>query len=203
MGNRKLLLATKNPDKVKEIKQILDGLYLEILSAADFTDLPDVEENQDTLFGNAQKKAVTMSKALGSLALADDTGLEVDALDGAPGVLSARYAGKNATYSDNVEKLLRELQGVPEAERTARFRCVVAIADGDNVRTVEGVCEGNILLEPRGSGGFGYDPVFYIPEFKQTFAEMPLAEKNATSHRGQALRKARKVLQEIGDTDRP
>ncbi|MBD3385030.1 XTP/dITP diphosphatase [candidate division KSB1 bacterium] len=190
-----LLLATRNPDKIKEIKQVLSHLPLKIISAVDLKNLPEVVEDQPTLKGNAIKKATTLSKSSALLSLADDTGLQVDALDGAPGVYSSRYAGERASYDDNVTKLLKEMQGVAENRRTARFRCVMALADGDKIETVEGVCEGLILKVKRGDKGFGYDPVFYTPVYNKSFAEISLEEKNKISHRGIALDKIRTLLE--------
>lgn len=197
MPPQTLLLATRNADKIVEIKEALRGLDIELISAASFAEIPEVEEDQPDLTGNAIKKAVTLARLTGMTALADDTGLEVDALNGAPGVFSSRYSGPNATYASNVQKLLLDLQGIEAAQRTARFRCVIAIARGEQVSTVEGVCEGLILEAPQGSDGFGYDPVFMIPDLRKTFAELSVAEKNFISHRGQALRKARVVLEDI------
>ncbi len=190
-----LLLATRNPDKIKEIKQVLSHLPLKIISADDLKNLPEVVEDQPTLEGNAIKKATILSKSSALLSLADDTGLQVDVLDGAPGVYSSRYAGESATYDDNVTKLLKEMQGVAENRRTARFRCVMALVDGNKIETVEGVCEGIILKEKRGDKGFGYDPVFYTPVYGKSFAEISLEEKNKISHRGIALNKIRTLLQ--------
>jgi XTP/dITP diphosphohydrolase len=190
-----VLLATHNADKVKEISLFLQGLAIQLVSAKQFPHIPQVEEDEPTLVGNAIKKARTLAEATGLMTLADDTGLEVDALNGAPGVYSSRYAGENVTYSQNVDKLLADLRGVPMAQRTARFRCVIAIVKGDFVQTVDGVCEGLILEARRGDGGFGYDPVFYVPSTAATFAEMDLADKNKISHRGLALLQARQVLE--------
>ncbi len=190
-----VLLATHNADKVKEISLFLQGLPVELLTAKQFPHIPQVEEDEPTLIGNAIKKARTLAQATGLMTLADDTGLEVDALNGAPGVYSSRYAGENVSYSQNVDKLLADLAGVEPAQRTARFRCVIAIAGRELIQTVEGVCEGLILQSRRGHGGFGYDPVFFVPATSATFAEMDLAEKNRISHRGLALVKARQVLQ--------
>ncbi len=190
-----LLLATNNADKVAEMRDFFAGLDLVLSTAAEFPQIPAVEEDQPTLQGNAIKKASALAAATGLLSLADDTGLEVDALNGRPGVYSSRYAGENATYSDNVNKLLAELQDVPAAGRNARFRCVIALVDGSSIETVEGVCEGVILTGRQGQGGFGYDPVFFIPETGRTFAEMSLEEKNRISHRGRALQQARRLLE--------
>ncbi len=189
-----LVLATRNRDKVREMRQVLAGAGWEVLSLEEFPGVPEVIEDGTSIEANAIKKAVTVAQHTGFLAMADDTGLEVDALGGAPGVCSSRYAGPGATYADNVRKLLRQLEGVPEEQRQARFRCVIALAQGERVRTVEGVCEGVITTVPKGDGGFGYDPVFLVPSLGKTFAEMPLAQKNAISHRGQALQKAKVLL---------
>jgi XTP/dITP diphosphohydrolase len=139
------------------------------------------------LEANAIKKALALAKYVNLPTLADDTGLEVDALNGEPGVYSARYAGENATNQDNVEKLLREMETVPDGQRTARFRCVLAYVVGEDVKVLEGVVEGEIIRTPKGYDGFGYDPVFYVPQLGKTFAELPLSEKNRISHRGKAL----------------
>jgi XTP/dITP diphosphohydrolase len=192
---KKLLLATRNADKVKEIQEFFRYLRIQILSVNDIKGLPDIEEDQPTLAGNAIKKATVLSQQTGLPALADDTGLEVEALGARPGVMSSRFAGPSATYDDNIDKLLRELEGIPEKHRKARFRTVIAFAEHDKVETVEGVCDGVILTAKRGDGGFGYDPVFYVPERKKTFAEMSLKEKNEISHRGTALKKARIILE--------
>jgi XTP/dITP diphosphohydrolase len=182
----KLVLATANPDKAKELAGLLEGFDVRLRPA----DLPDVEETEDTLEGNARLKAVAVCQATGALAVADDTGLEVDALGGRPGVYAARYAGPGATYADNVAKLLEELTGVPAAARTAQFR-TVAIAHFPDGREIvaEGTVEGTIAAAPAGQDGFGYDPVF-VPAGGdgRTFAQMTRAEKAAVSHRGRALR---------------
>jgi len=191
----RLLLATRNRDKVEEIREALAGLEIDLLTVDELGPLPEVIEDQETLKGNAIKKAATLASLSGLLSLADDTGLEVDALNGAPGVYSSRYSGENATYAENVTRLLSELEGVLPAERTARFRCVIAIADARGVETVDGVCEGLIIDEPRGSGGFGYDPVFMVPDTGKTMAELSMAEKNRISHRGRALARMRVVLE--------
>ncbi len=181
----RLLLGTANLDKVREIESVLAGLPLTILSARDVS-IPDVSETEPTLEGNAALKATTIAADSGLVTLSDDTGLEVMALDGAPGVFSARYAGADATYADNNEKLLEAL--IDREDRSARFRTVVACAAPSGLLfSVEGVCEGCITEELRGAGGFGYDPVFYVPEVGKTYAEMTLQEKNGVSHRGRAL----------------
>ncbi|HUX04910.1 MAG TPA: RdgB/HAM1 family non-canonical purine NTP pyrophosphatase [Acidimicrobiales bacterium] len=183
-----LVLATANPHKTEEIRALLHSLDIEVLARP--AELPDVEETCNTLEGNALMKATAIASATGLAALADDTGLFVDALGGRPGVMSARYAGAGASYEDNVRKLLDELEGVPAPARSAHFRTVmvVAYANGEHFR-VEGVLDGVIADAPRGKGGFGYDPVFIVdPVSQRTLAELSLEEKNLISHRGAALR---------------
>ena len=185
----KLVIATRNAHKLEEIRDIFDFQSLEVLSAFDFPDIPDVVEDGDTFEANAIKKAVEIAKATGCWAMADDSGLEVDALGGAPGVYSARYAGEPCSYSNNNEKLLRELAG--KSDRSARFRTVVALSDPDgNVRTQEGACPGIIIEELRGINGFGYDPLFVPNGYSETFAELDPQVKNRISHRARALQKA-------------
>ncbi len=193
----KLVLATNNQHKIREMKAILDGLDVEVLAKEDFDDFPDVEETGSTLEENAAIKAKAIYEFTGLPSLADDSGLEVYALDGAPGVISARYAGPGCTFADNNRKLLKELVGVPDEERGARFRCVIAIAfDDAEPILAEGRVEGRITHETRGREGFGYDPVFEVPELGRTFAEMDADKKNSMSHRGRALRKAREIIEE-------
>ena len=181
----RLVLATRNPGKVAELRARLAGLDVDLVSAADL-DAPEVEEDADTLRGNAERKARALFAHAGRPALADDTGLEVDALDGRPGVWSARYAGPDATDEDNRRHLLTELAGAPR--RTARFRTVLAYADAAGVQFFDGVCEGLITTEEEGAGGFGYDPVFRPAAGDgRTFAQMSAEEKNRISHRGRAL----------------
>lgn len=196
----KLVLATRNPHKVREIAELLSGAGVAVLSFREFPELPEVEEDGATLEENAVKKAATVAAATGLPSLADDTGLEVDALNGAPGVLSARYAGAGATYDDNNRKLLSALEDVPPARRTASFRCVVALAvPGRPARIVEGTTRGVILEAPRGREGFGYDPIFLPDGHTRTYAEMDATEKNAVSHRGKAVRAAVElVLEALG-----
>jgi XTP/dITP diphosphohydrolase len=196
-----LVFATSNLGKVAELEALLAGVDVEIRSARD-VDIPDVVEDLDNFAGNAQKKAREVSAALGLPALADDSGLCVDALDGAPGVWSARYAGPGASDADNNEKLLAELDGLAPGHRTARFRSALALADvrgalGDQVIVCEGTCEGVILEAPRGDGGFGYDPLFYVPELGATFAELGVGTKNDRSHRARAMRLMRPRLVEV------
>jgi XTP/dITP diphosphohydrolase len=190
-----LLVATRNRHKLKEIEAILAELNFDIRASADIPGLAEVKEDADTVRDNAIKKAVETAKASKLLTLADDTGLEVDALNGEPGVHSARFAGDEATYFENTKKLLSMLHGVPFEKRTARFRCVVAIADANGiVDTVEGICNGAILEEERGGGGFGYDPVFIPDGQVKSFGELSPDVKNRISHRAKALQKAFAVL---------
>ncbi len=181
----RLVLATRNPGKVAELAARLDGLGADLVSAADL-DAPEVAEDADTLRGNAEKKARALYAHTGAPSLADDTGLEVDALGGAPGVRSARFAGDDADDEANRRQLLADLAGAPS--RTARFRTVLAYADEAGVRTFDGVCDGLIATEESGTGGFGYDSLFRpVDGDGRTFAEMTADEKNRISHRGRAL----------------
>lgn len=185
----KLVIATRNANKLEEIRQIFDFKSLEVLSAFDFPHVPDVVEDGDTLEENAKKKAVEVALATGCWAMADDSGLEVDALEGAPGVYSARYAGEHCSYADNNAKLLLELAG--KRDRHAHFRTVIALSDpSGNVETREGICSGTIIEEQRGTNGFGYDPLFVPDGYSETFAELPPDEKNRISHRAKALHRA-------------
>jgi XTP/dITP diphosphohydrolase len=193
----KIVLGTNNSDKVTELAHALLGLPVSVVSVGQVGEWPEVEETGETLAENALLKARAALSRTGHICLADDTGLEVDALGGAPGVRSSRYAGEDVTYAENVDKLLRELAGIEAERRTARFRCVIALVHPDGrVVLVEGVTEGRILDDRRGSGGFGYDPVFWIPEAERTYAEMDLEEKNLRSHRGKAMREARRTIEE-------
>jgi len=193
-----LVLATRNEHKVSEIRGILKGYDVELLSFHDLPDLPEVVEDGATLDANAIKKAVEIARATGLPSLADDSGLEVDALDGAPGVHSARYAGPECDDEANNSKLLAELERVGDAERGAAFRCVIALATPAGlVGTVEGKTTGVIVRERRGDEGFGYDPLFLPDGFEHTYAEMKAAEKNAISHRGRAVRAARTLVERL------
>ena len=192
----KLLIATRNPGKAREYAELLADLPFEVtwLEAEGIEE--EVEETGATFEENAILKATTYARLSGLLTWADDSGLEVDALNGWPGVASARHAGPNATDMDRIQILLARLRGAPEARRGAVFRCVVAIATPEGeVITAQGATRGVILDAPRGEGGFGYDPVFYVPEYGRTYAEMSSEEKHAISHRGQAARRARVLLQ--------
>jgi XTP/dITP diphosphohydrolase len=193
--NHTVVLATGNQHKVQEIRALLADLPITFLSLADFPDLPDVVEDGETCEENAVKKARETAAKTGHWALADDTGLEVEALGGRPGVYAARYAGKHATYADNCEKLLEELKNTPMDQRGARFLTVMALSDPEGqVEVVKGLLQGQITERFYGSQGFGYDPVFYVPKAHKTLAEMTLAEKNELSHRGQALRLAKDLI---------
>jgi len=193
-----IVLATRNKDKIREIKEILEGLKVKILTFEDFPFVPEVEEDGSTLEENAIKKAKTWSEHTGKIALADDSGLEVDYLDGQPGVYSSRFAGEKATYADNNRKLLQLLARVPEEKRGACFRCVVAISfPKGKVELLEGKIKGIITSELRGKAGFGYDPVFLILEYGKTFAELGLKIKNQISHRAQSFQKAKQYLSEL------
>ncbi len=202
---RDLILATRNRDKVVEIRAGLSHLNgkLRLLTLDDFPGVPEVIEDGMTLEENAIKKAREIHRATGLPALADDTGLMVDALNGAPGVYSGRYAGSNATYADNVQKLLHDLQGYDLPGRKARFCAVIAFAHDDKIECAVGQCEGTIALAARGEGKFGYDPVFIVDGTGKTYAEMNIMEKNQISHRGRALHAASEMLtrwleQEVG-----
>lgn len=183
-----IVLATRNPDKGRELGALLGGLRIRIRTLADFPSAPEVVEDGTTCEANAIKKAREIAQATGVPAVADDTGLEVDALGGRPGVYAARYAGEHATYEDNCRKLLLELAGVPGSKRTARFLTVAAIAfpSGD-VHVTQGSLEGLIAEQPLGDRGFGYDPVFLVPEFNRTLAQLTAEEKNRMSHRARAF----------------
>jgi len=189
------VLATKNQGKVRELQEMLQDTGFEVVSLAAYPDLPEVEEDGDTFQANAVKKAREIAVATGELVMADDSGLEVDFLNGAPGVHSARFAGEHGDNKANNQKLLKRLENVPWEKRTARFKCVVAVAAPDGrIETAEGACEGIITTEPRGKEGFGYDPLFYFPQYQKTFAELDGNIKNEVSHRGKALGKAHKFL---------
>ena len=190
----KIVLATHNHDKEIELKHSLPGLDVEICSLSEYPDIGEIEETGATLLENSLLKANTVHDLTGLPVIADDTGLEVDALDGAPGVYSARFSGVNATYEDNVNKLLSVMEDVPDDMRSARFRTVISFVDETQELWTEGFIEGRITENARGNMGFGYDPVFYVPRLKKTFAELSTAEKNKISHRGLALQKLRKIL---------
>ena len=189
-----LVLATHNPDKQAEMNAVLSDLGLDVIGLDQYPEIDDIPENGTTLLENALIKARAVHLKTGFPALADDTGLEVDALHGVPGVYSARFAGEDATYQDNVKKLLSVMAGVSKQNRTARFRTVVALIDSDTELWTEGIIEGLITREQRGAGGFGYDPIFEAADTGKTFSEMSAAQKNEISHRARALQKMRKKL---------
>ncbi|MCD6311812.1 MAG: RdgB/HAM1 family non-canonical purine NTP pyrophosphatase [Elusimicrobia bacterium] len=197
----KIVLATGNADKVREIKDILNDCAAELVSLDDFPPI-EVEEDCDTFFANARKKAYEISVHTGLPALADDSGLVVEALGGAPGIYSSRYAGEKVTYEDNVRKLLFKMKGV--RARKAEFVCVSVLYFPDGrIFTARGRLQGVISKETFGSGGFGYDPVFYITKKRKTLAEMDDDEKNKISHRGEAFRKMAKIISKLTEAEKP
>jgi XTP/dITP diphosphohydrolase len=184
-----LLIATTNAGKLREVRAMLAGHRISVVSLEEFPGLPEAAEDGDTFEENARKKSLHYARLTGGWTLADDSGLEVDALHGRPGVRSARYAGRNAPDAANNARLIAALVGISQAERTARFRCVIALADPESVvATATGTIDGLIIDDRRGSNGFGYDPHFLVPEYGMTTAEMPPELKNRVSHRGRALR---------------
>lgn len=190
-----LVVATRNKNKLKEIKALLKGLPVEVFSLDSFKGAPEVVEDGLTLEENARKKAVQISGFLKKFVVADDSGLAVEYLDGDPGVYSARFSGKGATYESNNKKLLRLLKNIPLSKRKACFKCVIAVADkGRIIGIAEGSCSGKICFEPKGDNGFGYDPVFMPDGYRKTFAQMAPARKNKISHRSIALAKSRKII---------
>lgn len=190
-----LVVATRNEKKCWEIKELLKGLDIKLRSLRDFPGAPEVVEEGEGFKENATRKAVECARFTGRTALADDSGLEVDVLGGEPGVHSARFAGEAQDDKANIGKLLKLMEGVPSEMRKARFRCCVAIARPDGlVKVVEGTCKGLIGFQPQGSYGFGYDPVFIVPDYNQTFAQLGPEVKNKISHRARALKKAKKIL---------
>ena len=196
----KLLLATTNQGKLREYCHLLKGLSFTLVTPADEGIDITVDEKKKTFEENARLKATTYSRLSGLVTLADDSGLEVDALGGGPGIISARFAGEQASDKDRIEHLLARLKEVPWEKRTACFRCVIAIATPEGrVDLCQGECQGLIAFEPKGSSGFGYDPVFYLPEFEKTMAELPLEIKNQISHRGRAARKACQILEQLAE----
>lgn len=194
----KIVLATNNSGKVREINELLAPHGIEAVSMAEYPEIGEIIEDGDTFRDNAVIKATTVGRHTGMVSLADDSGLEVDCLNGAPGVHSARFAGDDRNDRANNEKLLELIKGVPAEKRTARFRCVIAISMPDGwIYTAEGTCEGVIAEEPKGDGGFGYDPLFFLPELGKTLAELDLETKNKISHRGKALAGALEILFEV------
>ncbi len=183
-----IVIGTHNKNKTEEIRKILTGMSLPLLDLEDFDDAPDIIEDGVTFEENAAKKALQLARFCKMGVMADDSGLEIDALDKRPGVYSSRYCGEDTGYEEKCLKLFEELKDVPFDKRTARFRCAIALAEPDKLHfVVEASCEGIISTEPRGKNGFGYDPIFYIPEYKQTMAELESDVKNRISHRALAL----------------
>jgi len=193
------MIATRNRGKIREIREALNGLGLRIYALSDFPDVPEIEEDGKSFTENALKKARFYSKYFGMLTIADDSGLEVDSLKGLPGIYSARYAGEKASSRVNNQKLLREMQGVPISKRGARFKCIIAMESPDGKEAIaEGSCKGSIGFREKGRRGFGYDPLFILPTYGKTMAQLSLEEKNKISHRGKALRKIRKLIKSLG-----
>jgi XTP/dITP diphosphohydrolase len=198
---KKIVLASSNPGKVREFNQLLSGLDIEVVPQSEFGVI-DAEETGLSFVENAILKARNAAEHTGLPAIADDSGIEVDALDGAPGIYSARFAGSGATDQENLEKLLQDIEDVPEQQRTARFQCLMVYMRHANDPTpliCQGTWEGRILFEAKGDNGFGYDPVFYVPEKDCTSAQLPSEVKNNLSHRGQALRKMLEALSGLQD----
>ncbi|MDD5169001.1 MAG: XTP/dITP diphosphatase [Syntrophales bacterium] len=192
---KRVVLATKNRGKIKEIEEILSGLPLEIVPLDAYPAMPDIEEDGESFFANALKKAKAIAEYTKEAAVADDSGLTVDALNGRPGIYSARYAGAEATDEDNIRKLLNDLRGISAKDRQASFRCTIVLYEPDGrYHAFEGRWNGLIGETPQGTAGFGYDPVFYVPEMGLTAAEMAPGEKNRRSHRAQALEKLKIYL---------
>ncbi|MDQ7093876.1 XTP/dITP diphosphatase [Desulfosporosinus sp. PR] len=198
----KIILATQNQGKVRELRDLIDDEGIEVISLQDISDWEDVEENGETFAENAAIKARAAVRRTGLIALADDSGLEVDALEGAPGVFSARFAGEPKDDERNNDKLLSLLERVPEEKRTARFRCalIMATPNGEEYLT-EGTVEGKILGQRRGADGFGYDPVFFVPGLGRTMAELTLEEKNNLSHRAQAFHAMIPILHNLKERE--
>lgn len=191
-----IVLATTNKGKTREIQKLLENTSVEIKNLSDFGPIPEIIEDGATFDDNAYKKASLTARFLGYPAMADDSGLCVDALEGAPGVYSARYAGENATDQDNVKKLLKDMEG--QENRSAGFKCVISIAvPTGTALTYEGECRGVLTTEPQGDNGFGYDPLFFYPEFNKTFAQLTIEEKGQVSHRGRALKQVADEMNKI------
>ena len=195
MEEIEVVIATRNAGKLLEIQSILAPLGLKIISLSHFPEIPEIIEDGQTFEENAVKKAVAVARQTGRIAIADDSGLAVDALHGRPGVFSSRYAGENATDADRYRKLLKEMAEIPQRKRGAAFICAIAVASPEGkTETVEGQCHGEIAPTPRGSHGFGYDPVFYLPELGKTMAELDPEVKNRISHRARALERLKSIL---------
>jgi len=195
---QEMVMATRNPGKLREIKKILADLPLKLLSLNDFPALPVISEDGATFFENARKKAEAYARLTHRPTIADDSGLCVEALQGKPGVYSSRFAGENASDEERYQKLLAEMEAIPEGQRQAKFVCAMAIANpAGKVYVVEGEVLGSITFSPQGKHGFGYDPIFFIPELRKTMAELPPEIKNQISHRAQALKKLKLILRQI------
>ena len=190
----KLVIATHNQDKLKELHQGLDNLNIKLLTLNDFPSIGEIVENGKTLEENALIKAREVHRITSLPSISDDTGLEVDALGGQPGIFTARYAGQNCSYIDNINKMLKEMKNVPEKKRTASFITAMAYVDKHTELTAYGVVKGMIEKKIKSLGGFGYDPIFYVKEYKKTFSDMSIEEKNSVSHRGKAIRAIKSKL---------
>lgn len=194
----KIVLATRNEDKVREIGEILSSLPVTLMSLTDFPGIPEIVEDGETFLENARKKAMTVNKHTGLTSLADDSGLEVEALSGRPGIMSRRFAGPGATYADNNALLAEHMKDIPRQARKARFVCVAAlVTTAGEARFTEGDLEGYIAESPSGEGGFGYDPLFYVPEYGKTVAELDAGVKNKISHRAKAMGAMRKIIESL------
>lgn len=192
---KEIVIATRNPGKMKEIAALLKSPQVKFLSLLDFPQISEIIEDGTTFAENAQKKAMVISRLTGLLSLADDSGLCIKALQGRPGIFSSRFVGEKATDKERCELLLNQLQGIPLSQRKATFVCAIAMASPQGkIKVVEGKCQGLISLSPRGTYGFGFDPIFFLPKLGKTMAELTPEEKNKISHRAQALRKLKKIL---------
>ena len=197
---RELIVATKNKGKLKEIKELLKEFDLEVTSLAEYPDVPEIIEDGKDFYENALIKAKVVAEHTGKLVLGEDSGIEVEYLNNAPGLFSSRFAGENATDDDNNVKLMMELDGVPKEKRRARYRCFAALLDGEKiVGVVDGRCEGCVTTEPRGKNGFGYDPYFFIEKYGKTFGELDPVMKSKISHRAEALVKVKELIKKKVD----
>jgi len=197
-GRKRLevIVATRNKGKIREIREALKGLGLRICALSDFPNVPEIEEDGKSFAENALKKARFYSKHFGKLTIADDSGLEVNSLKGLPGIYSARYVREGASSQENNQKLLREMRDVTISKRGAKFKCIIAVASPDGREAIaEGECKGRIGFKEKGKKGFGYDPLFILPKYGKTMAELSLEAKNRISHRGKALKKIRRIIQ--------
>lgn len=198
LQNKQVIIATKNKGKAKEFEKLFSPYDIKVLTLLDFPDVTDIEETGTTFEENAILKAEAISKQFHTMVISDDSGLIVDALNGRPGVYSARFAGEEKNDEANIRKVLVEMENIPTEKRTARFYCAIALAiPGEETRTVSGICEGEILKEKRGTNGFGYDPIFFIRDKGETMAEITSDEKNLISHRAKAMQKLISLLKTI------